>query len=150
MSDDRAQIENLMARYCRVFDSGDFDSYADLFRHGEIVSPAVKLTAAEIPEHYRHNCLLYDGQPNTRHVTTNIAIRVAAGGTTAAAESYVTVYQGAPNFPLQVIFIGSYIDEFHKIAGLWWFKSRRVEAHLVGDLSRHSATGNLPPTHTVP
>jgi hypothetical protein len=82
-------------------------------------------------------------------VTTNISIEIEPGGKTAFAESYVTVFQAAPGFPLQVIFVGSYIDRFHKIEGFWWFKSRLVDPHLVGDVSKHSATGNLPPTHTA-
>ena len=147
MSTDRDEIENLMARYCRTYDEGDFEAYAELFRHGDISGPTGAFkTVAEIAEYHRRNCLLYGGTPNTRHVITNIRIDVDPGGTTASADCYVTVYQAAPNFPLQVILVASYIDKFHKIDGQWWFKSRKAEAHLVGDLSKH-AVEFIPPTH---
>ena len=37
---------------------------------------------------------------------------MADDGQTARARSYVTVYQALPDFPLQAIFVGGYIDEF--------------------------------------
>ena len=149
MSSDRGEIENLMARYCRTYDEGDFDAYAELFRHGDIAGPTGHFkTVSEVAAYHRRNCVLYGGKPNTRHVITNIRIDVDAGAVTASAESYVTVYQAAPNFPLQVILVASYIDTFHKIDGRWWFKNRRAEAHLVGDLSKH-AHEYIPATHTA-
>ena len=103
MSDDRSQIENLMASYCRIYDSGDFESYGEVFRHGAIGNSVSSLKgAAEVTAHHRKNCLLYDGKPNTRHVTTNISIEIGTDGKTASAKSYVIVYQAAPEFPLQV------------------------------------------------
>jgi hypothetical protein len=145
MNSDRDQIENLMARYCRSYDEGNFEAYAELFRHGDIAGPTGHCaTVAEVAAYHRRNCLLYNGKPNTRHVITNIHIEI--DGATASAESYVTIYQAAPSFPLQVIFVGSYIDQFHKIDDQWWFKNRRAEAHLVGDLSKHGVD-HLPPTH---
>ncbi len=147
MSQDRGEIENLMAHYCRLYDDGDFEGYAALFQHGDIAGPLeTSATVAEVAAYHRRNCLLYDGKPNTRHVITNISIQIEASGTTASGQSYVTIYQATPSFPLQVIFVGSYIDQFHKVDGAWWFKNRRAEAHLVGDLRKHAVT-YLPPTH---
>lgn len=145
---DRDQIENLMARYCRLYDDGDFESYAELFRHGDIGGPTGDFsTVEEIADYHRRNCLLYDGVPNTRHVVTNIEIHVDDEARTATGGSYVTIYQATPDFPLQAIFVGSYLDRFHEVDGRWWFTERRAVAHLVGDLSRH-AREYLPPTST--
>jgi hypothetical protein len=147
MSDDREEIAYLIARYSHVYDSGDFDQYGELFRHGEIANSTSQFTSsAALAAHHRNNTPLFDGKPGTRHVTTNVCIDVDPGATTASAISYVTVFQAAPNLPLQAIFVGSYIDKFHKIDGKWWFKSRKVEPHLVGDLSYHANPPYLPPT----
>jgi 3-phenylpropionate/cinnamic acid dioxygenase small subunit len=151
MSDDRSQIENLLARYARTYDDGDFASYGELFRYGEITNATGRLCGpAEVTEHHRRHCVLHNGKPNTRHVTTNLNIEIDAGGLTASADSYVTVFQAAPNFPLQVICVASYFDKFHKIDGQWWFKSRLVETHLLGDVSKHANNSVLDPTHIMP
>jgi len=92
MSDDRAQIENLMARYCRTYDEGNFEAYAALFRHGDISGLAESTSGdAEGAEFHYRNCHLYDGKPNTRHLITNIHIEIDSSGTSAAAQSYVTI-----------------------------------------------------------
>lgn len=135
-----------MARYCRTYDEGDFKAYAELFKNGIIGGPTGTFTSvAEVAAYHRRNCKLYDGKPNTRHVITNIEINIAPDGQSANASSYVTIYQATDDFPLQVIFVGSYLDEFHKVDGEWWFKTRKAVAHLVGNLSRH-AYEFLPPT----
>ena len=99
MSDDRAQIENLMARYCRTFDDGDVEAYVELFKHGDIIPPE-EVTGGhpETAESHFHNCHMYDGKPNTRHVITNIHIEIDSRGKSASAESYVTVYQATRDF----------------------------------------------------
>jgi 3-phenylpropionate/cinnamic acid dioxygenase small subunit len=147
MSTDRDQIENLMARYCRTYDEGDFEAYAELFRHGIVGGPTGTFTTVEeVAAYHRRNCRLYDGKPNTRHVVTNVGIDIDEAGRTASAESYVTIYQATDDFPLQVIFVGSYLDRFHVVDGAWWFLERRAVPHLVGDLSRH-AHEYIPPTY---
>jgi 3-phenylpropionate/cinnamic acid dioxygenase small subunit len=137
--DDRGQIENLMARYCRLYDSGDFEGYAQLFDGARVVGPLSTLNgAAEVLAYHRENCLLYDGSPRTRHVTTNIEIHVDAAGATATATSYVTVFQALPDFALQAIFVGAYDDQFAKRDGEWRFAQRTAIPYFVGDLSRHA------------
>ena len=128
-----------MSLYCRLYDSGDFEGYAQLFADARVVGPLSTLNgAAEVVAYHRSNCLLYDGSPQTRHVTTNIEIDIADDGLHAKGRSYVTIYQAVPSFPLQVIFVGGYIDEFAKINGEWRFAQRQAVPYLVGDLSRHA------------
>jgi 3-phenylpropionate/cinnamic acid dioxygenase small subunit len=137
--DDRGQIENLMSRYCRLYDSGDFEGYAQLFAGARVVGPLSTLSGeGEVVAYHRANCLLYDGSPQTRHVVTNVEIDIADDGVTAKARSYVTVYQALADFPLQAIFVGGYNDEFVKTDGEWRFAQREAVAFLVGDLSRHA------------
>lgn len=139
MSDDRDEIENLLARYCETYDAGDFTAYAALFAHGAVVGPTGGFdTPEQIVDYHTRNCRLYDGSPMTRHVTTNLEIHVDAAAGTATARSYVTIYQATPTFPLQVIYVGQYLDDLHKVDGRWWFATRRAVPHLVGDLSAHA------------
>jgi 3-phenylpropionate/cinnamic acid dioxygenase small subunit len=137
--DDRGQIENLMSKYCRLYDSGDFEGYAQLFADARVVGPLSTLNGVEeVAAYHRENCLLYDGLPQTRHVVTNIEIEVLPGETTAAGRSYVTIYQALPDFPLQAIFVGGYHDQFVKKDGEWRFAQREAVPYFVGDLSRHA------------
>jgi 3-phenylpropionate/cinnamic acid dioxygenase small subunit len=146
LGSDRDEIENLLARYCSTYDAGDFEAYAALFTHGRVVGPTGSFDSPEqIVEYHRRNCRLYDGSPRTRHVNTNLEIHVDEGAGTATASSYVTIYQATPDFPLQVIFVGRYLDELTKIDGTWWFARREAVAELVGDLSAH-ALEYLPPS----
>lgn len=128
-----------MSLYCRLYDSGDFEGYSRLFADARVVGPLSTLHGAiEVLEYHRANCLLYEGSPQTRHVTTNIEIDVADDAQSARARSYVTVYQALPDFPLQVIFVGGYIDEFVKTDGSWRFSERQAVPYFVGDLTRHA------------
>lgn len=139
MSDDRDAIENLLARYCELFDSGDMEGYAALFEDATIANQfSTSSGAAGVKAFFDENGLFYDGLPHTRHVTTNIHVEVAPDGTTAEARSYVTVFQALEDFPLQPIFIGQYQDQLVKRDGGWRFASRACEPYLAGDLSRHA------------
>lgn len=139
MSDDRDAIENLLARYCELFDSGDLDGYAALFEDAEIANQFAASSGPEaVKAFFEQNGLFYDGLPHTRHVISNLHIEVAPDGQTARARSYVTVFQALTDFPLQPVFIGQYQDELVKRQGEWRFASRRCEPFLAGDLSRHA------------
>jgi len=143
---DRDRIENLLAVYCELYDAGDFAGYAALFEGARVVGPTATLTgAAELQAYHERNCLLYDGSPRTRHVTTNVHIEVDEAARTARARSYVTVLQATDDFPLQAIFVGAYHDQLAEIDGEWRFVEREAVPFLVGDLRRH-AKEYLPPT----
>jgi 3-phenylpropionate/cinnamic acid dioxygenase small subunit len=137
--DDRGQIENLLARYCELFDSGDLDGYVALFEDATVSNQFESNNGpAELKAFFERNCHFYDGQPHTRHVTTNIYVEIADDGQTAVSRSYVTVFQALEDFPLQPVFIGQYQDQLVKRDGQWRFKSRNCEPYLAGDLSRHA------------
>jgi len=69
---------------------------------------------------------------------SRVKVTIADDGETARARSYVTVYQALPDFPLQAIFIGGYIDDFVNVDGAWRFSQRQAVPYFVGDLSRHA------------
>jgi hypothetical protein len=132
--DSHLEIQNLIARYSFLYDDGDLDGYADLFSKGSISGMT---THDEIVKFHLDQTYRYDGEPKTRHVIGNSAIDVDEENGTASSRSYAVIYQAVPGFPLQPILIGSYVDEFHRIEGRWWFKNREFEPHLRGDMSRH-------------
>jgi hypothetical protein len=140
MTDDRGEIENLLARYCELFDGGDLEGYAELFSDATMSNQFGTLTGAEgVRDFQKEFGLFYeDGLPHSRHVTTNLHIEIDAQGRTATARSYVTVFQALSDFPLQPILIGQYRDTLKKINGRWRFAVRDFEPYLVGDLSRHA------------
>ena len=67
--DSRGEIENLMARYCRTYDDGDLEGYAELFRRATISGMS---TPEEIVKFHSEGIYSYDGEPRTRHVVTNV------------------------------------------------------------------------------
>ena len=142
MSDDHTDILRLMNEYCYSVDRGDLDGFAALFSHSsfEIIGdPGGPLQGSDAVRGMLRNVTLYDGKTHTKHLMSNVQIDVDAGRVSAKAQSYITLFQALPDFPLQPIFIGHYFDEFERIGGQWRFRSRSISPDLVGDLSRHRA-----------
>ena len=88
--------------------------------------------------------VLYDGLPHTKHVTTNVWMEVDEAAATAEVRSYVTIWQGLADFPLQAIFSGRYRDRLVESGGEWWFAERWALPDVIGDMSRH-VRNPLPP-----
>jgi hypothetical protein len=138
---DYAQIQNLLSRYCELFDEGDFDGYAALFTHGRIVNRHGTLTGRDEVRAFQENILLYDGKPRTRHLYSNLQVELFDGDHRARTSSCVNVFQAVPGFPLQSILIGVYDCELEKVDDQWRFVQLRFTASLMGDCTRH---GRLP------
>jgi hypothetical protein len=142
VSDARFRIQSLMNHYCFAIDRGDLEGFAALFEHGTLHiegDPAGGATGRDAVLAMVRNVTLYDGKPQTKHVLTNVQIDVDEAAGTATAQSYVTVFQALPDFPLQPIFLGHYRDLFERTGANWRFRERRISPDLVGDLSRHRA-----------
>ena len=124
------EIISLMNEYCYAIDSGDFVTFAELFQNAEWIAEGKKPSKESA-----NNIIIYeDGTPKTKHTITNISIDVDEERNKAIAHSYVTVFQGTENFPLQVIFSGDYFDEFKKIDGAWCFSKREIRNSITGDM----------------
>ena len=137
-------IQNLLAEYCEHFDAGDFDAFAVLFSHGTWFPTAGEgKGAAPVRRWCEENVLLYDGLPHTKHVTTNIWLD-SRNQEQAEARSYVTIWQGLADFPLQAIFSGRYHDQLALIDDRWRFVARWALPDVIGDMSRH-IRNPLPP-----
>lgn len=140
MPDNSRAIENLVYDYAERIDAGDLAGVAELFRHGRILAaPGVLIEGEdEVRNLYDSTTRLYeDGTPRTRHVTTNVAVRVEDDADTGTARSYYTVFQQTDELALQPIIAGHYHDSFHRVDGEWCFDTREMFVDLTGDLSRH-------------
>jgi hypothetical protein len=142
MSNDIHDLTAMMFRYCELFDTAQFDTFAALFEHGEWHSVGPGAPAAR--RWIEDNILLYDGLPRTKHVSTNVIVDVAADGASATGSAYVTIFQALPDLPLQPIFSGRYGDRFVRTEDGWQWSRREVFGDLYGDVSRHVKTSRGP------
>ncbi|MET9176519.1 nuclear transport factor 2 family protein [Streptomyces misionensis] len=136
---DTSAVTNLIARYAELVDAGDFAGVGALFADAVFIGSGGPVRGSEgVERMLRDTVILYeDGTPRTHHATTNVAVEVDAAAGTAAARSYVTVFQALPGLPLQPIAAGRYADRFRLRDGRWRFVERRVRIHLVGEVSGH-------------
>ncbi len=134
---DESDIAGLLFEYARRIDAGDFEGVAELFREGRIVTDFGEVVGYQaVLEMYRSSTRLYpDGTPRTRHLTTNLDIRL--DGDIAHCDSCFTVMQSLEDFPLQAIISGRYQDTLVRDARGWRFEQRRMLPDMLGDLSRH-------------
>jgi uncharacterized protein (TIGR02246 family) len=137
-------IENLIARYAELVDTGDFGGLGELFAEGVFggEGDAVVRGQKAVEKTFRAMVRVYeDGTPRTKHVTTNIRVDVDDDAGTAESHSYVTVFQALPDMAMQPIVAGRYRDVFVCRDGVWRFAERRFTTDLVGDVSRHLLVG---------
>lgn len=133
-ADDRAEIENLTARYIIALDAGDLDTYASTF------TPDGVLIWAGGTEHGRAEIrqglagfgtgrkkLPADAteRPRTIHVMTNHRIDVT-GDTAKAVAMWMAFTNETPDKTFKVLEFGHYEDELVKTGGHWLFKQRHI------------------------
>jgi hypothetical protein len=141
------QISKLMYRYAECMDQADFAGIGALFEKGiwhNNRDVGEHLSGDDVTTWLRENVKVHGDALATRHCTTNVMIDVADDGLTAAAKSYIFLFQVTDGFPLQPIFLGRYRDTFHLVDGRWYFKDRVIMSDGVGDLSEHVLAGALP------
>ena len=139
---DADHIRNLLADYCALVDSGDFDGVGELMADavlGAVDGPDLARGRDEIAGFYRKIVKLKDdGTPGTQHVVSNIWFGQPEADDTVEVRSSFTVLQAVKGLPLQPVMTGRYVDRFGKNPyGVWRFVSRRFAAGLTGDLSHH-------------
>jgi hypothetical protein len=118
MNDDHEEIRSLISSYAELIDER---SGRDTLR--SLWSGGVKTYQG--------------GLPNTRHVITNVNVRLSPDRSSATSQSYVTVLQALPDLSLQAVAVSIHRDTFAKVDGAWRFTERRDRQARVGDLSRH-------------
>ncbi len=141
-SRDVESIRTLIYRYAELLDSGDVDGFAQLFASGALRVAGTDTAAngsAAVRELVSKSMRFYDGTPGTRHVNTNTIVTLASDGERAETRTTFTVFQCLPDFPLQAIVVGRYLDRFELGAHGWQFEEREIAMDLIGDVSRHLA-----------
>lgn len=133
-------VANLLCRYARALDGGDFAALGGLFAEGSVRFTETNATysGAEAVQHMYEDILQVgvDGRPGTMHVTTNVEVYLDSDSE-ARAHSYYTVLQRTANNPLAVVAAGEYHDRIHKSGDSWIFTERVISIHFEGDLSEH-------------
>lgn len=146
---DRAEIEDLMARYLFAIDYHDWDAYLATFAEdGEIefasgsfkghaaIREAVTRFAEGIGRFY-HTA---DGQPaKLRHIILQTAIRVE-GDRAWARSQWLEMANNGPGDEPKTGTYGIYEDEFSKDDGRWLIAKRRVLNEFIPN--RGSGPGN--------
>lgn len=129
---DRAQIENLQARYLFAMDFRDAKSYASTFAEDGVLDfGAGKLQGREAIEGMVARMRQMDiekpgeGAPKGRHSITNMVIDVEGDKATAAAYWFLMVNDNPERKP-QLNSYGHYEDELVKVNGEWLFKLRKI------------------------
>ena len=134
-AEDRAEIEDLMARYLFAIDYFDWDSYVETFApDGELtfasgtskgrdaIRAAVTSFATRIGQFYHTE----DGKPaKLRHVVLQSSIRVE-GSKAWGRTLWVEMANHGPGDTMKMGTYGIYEDEFSKIDGHWFIQNRNV------------------------
>ena len=140
---DRSAIERLLADYAWYVDRGEFEAFAELFRHGVWNGKAGYEATLEW---LRRNVILYDGVPLTHHVISNVTIDIDPELDRATVRSYIMVFQRTPSDDsVRVVTANSYDDVLVKRPEGWTFEQRLVARRLVGDFSGHLHPDLKPP-----
>lgn len=120
--------EKLSIDYARHVDFAEYDSVADLFTVDALLDAGTPL---EGRESIRKAMFKRSPKLRSRHILTNISIEVI-DDSLAKGISYLSLYRhiGEESLTKDVIeldgpaAIGHYIDEFHRVTGVWQIHSR--------------------------
>lgn len=132
---DRAQIEDLQARYMLALDSGDVDTYVSTFTPDGVLDigdgpikgrDAIRKIIGGMPGRKAESAEAPKLRPATgRHNITNIVIKVE--GNKAYGRAYWFHYgNNNPQRTATLDSYGHYEDEMVKIDGKWLFTLRRI------------------------
>ena len=148
-ADDRAEIEDLMARYLFAIDYNDWDAYVATFTedaelefasgtsHGRAAIRAAVSSFAERIGTFYHT---EDGKPaKLRHVILQSVIRVEGDRGWGRALWLETANNG-PEDTMKMGTYGIYEDEFERVDGHWLIGKRRILNEFLK--GRNSGPGN--------
>jgi hypothetical protein len=130
-ADDRAEIEDLMARYLFALDFFDADAYAATFSEDGVLPWAMGLAEgreairAEASGMKASMASVFGEGTSIRHFVTNIAISVDEDRASTRA-AWFEAYNNGPNGAPRMGTFGHYEDQLERIDGRWLFKRRRI------------------------
>ncbi len=148
-AEDRAEIEDLMARYLFAIDYNDWDAYVETFApDGELEfasgtskgRPAIREMVAKFAEGIGRFYHTEDGKPaKLRHVILQSAVRVE-GDHAWARSLWLEMANHGPQDTMKMGTYGLYEDQLKKVNGQWLFAKRRVLNEFIK--SRSSGPGD--------
>jgi uncharacterized protein (TIGR02246 family) len=132
---DRAEIEDLMARYLFAMDYHDADAYAECFAEDGVLDYAMgtlegreairaeaRVFADKIAEVFKD----WQGNPaKLRHLVQHKAIRIE-GDRAWNTGLWWEMTNGGPEGSLATPSFGTYEDELVRVDGRWMFKRRKI------------------------
>ena len=133
-------VRALVGAYAERLDAGDLDGVAALFEHAVVRSTrtGTELVGADAVRRMYEPVIRYaDGTPHTKHVLTNLVVRVDDTTGTTTSHCAFTVWQASPDAGLRPVLAGRYDDTFTRAGAEWRFTERVIHADLLGDLSTH-------------
>lgn len=146
---DRAEIEDLMARYLFAIDYHDWDAYLGTFTEDaelEFASgtykghQAIREAVARFAEGIGRFYTTENGQPaKLRHVILQSSVRVE-GDRAWTRSLWVEMANDGPEDSLKMGTFGVYEDELAKVDGRWLLSKRRVLNDFIPN--RHSGPKN--------
>ena len=132
---DRAEIDDLLARYLFAMDYNDFETYGETFTEdgtlefarGSVTGrEAIKAAAKGFKEAVGAIYVDVDGNPAVlRHVLAHTAIRVEGDRAWTRAQWFEMANDG-PGKSLKMGTFGIYEDQLRKVDGRWLFSERRI------------------------
>ena len=153
-AEDRAQIENLMARYLFAMDWDDFDAYAQMFTEDGQLDyasgsargrAAIVETVKAFKERIGQIYVDAEGKPaKLRHVVAQTVIRVEGDRAWSTALWYEMANDGPGGTP-KIGTYGTYEDELRRVAGQWQFVRRRINNEFLAG----RGTGEVSPVRKL-
>jgi hypothetical protein len=151
---DRAQIEDLMARYLFAIDYNDWDSYVETFATDGMIEfasgkatgrPAIRDLVTKFAEGIGRFYHTEDGKPaKLRHVVLQSVIRVE-GSRAWGRTLWVEMANHGPMDTMKMGTYGIYEDEFKKVNGEWFISRRNV----LNEFIKNRTSGPDNPVHTA-
>ncbi|MBN8820057.1 MAG: nuclear transport factor 2 family protein [Sphingomonas sp.] len=146
---DRAEIEDLMARYLFAIDYADYEAYGETFTEDaeleyargtakgrEAIKDSIRTFKEKIGQIYTTE----DGKPATlRHVLLQAVIRVE-GDNAWTTSLWMEMANNGPGDTMKMGTFGIYEDELVRQGGRWLFSRRRILNEFLA--GRHSGPGN--------
>ena len=148
-AEDRAEIEDLMARYLFAIDYNDWDSYVETYAPDGVLEfasgtsvgrPAIRAMVMKFAEGIGRFYHTEDGKPaKLRHVVLQSSIRVE-GKRAWARTLWMEMANNGPGDTMKMGTYGLYQDELEKVDGQWLFAKRQVLNEFIKN--RSSGPGN--------
>ncbi len=148
-ADDRAEIEDLMARYMFAIDYFDWDAYVATFApDGELTfargttrgREAIRAVVMDFSQGIGRFYHTADGQPaKLRHVLLNSSIRVE-GNRAWGRTLWLEMANNGPEDEMKMGTYGLYEDEFIRLDGRWLIQQRNVLNEFIAN--RNSGPAN--------